>query len=106
MINSNGPQYNVPVQLTIQKITSKNQVFVKQTTIYNYFDFKSQKPDIFDFGLEACFEDVESKHLMVVFKNVGHDLIPDKHEFKYQVLKTIANLTYVLPTRIDQVQVI
>ena len=73
-------------------------------TSYNYFDFKSEKPDLFDFNIEQCFGGIGSKHLVMTFKDVDFHLVNDKHEFKYQVLRTIANLTYVLPTRVADVQ--
>lgn len=101
-INSGPPQYNIPIELTIREtFISHSRLIV--TTVYNYFDFKTEKPDIFDFGLEACFNDIKSRHLEVTFENIDGNSISNKHEFRYQILNTIASLTYILPTRIDQV---
>jgi len=105
-INSGEPSYNIPIQLNIQKITYVTDKFSYTTKIvYNYFDFKNERPDIFEFGLETCFVNSDVKHMMLTFKNINHDLIEDLHEFRYQFLNTISKLTYILPTRIDQVQV-
>jgi len=105
-INSGEPSYNIPIQLKIQKIVYLPGGFSYTVpTVYNYFDFKNEKPDIFEFGLESCFSDTEVKHMMLTFKDINQDLIEDLHEFRYQFLSTVSNLTYILPTRIDQVQV-
>lgn len=103
-INSGDSQYNIPIQLTVTKFIKLGPFFVSIPTVYNYFDFKSEKPNIFDFDIEECFDAIGSKHLVMTFENVDFHSVTDKHEFKYQVLRTVANLTYVLPTRIADLQ--
>ena len=102
--NSGENQYNIPIQLTITKFIMFGNFFVSTTTVYNYFDFRNEKPDIFEFGLEKCFDGIGINHLMMTFPNVRPEMITDRHEFKYQVSRKVSDLTYLLPTRVDQVQ--
>ena len=78
---------------------------ITTTQTYNYFDFKLEKPDIFSFGLERCYSGAGSKHLKFTINDVTHDSISDMHEFKHKILEKISEVTYLLPTRIDAVEV-
>lgn len=102
--NSGEDQYNIPVQLTITKFIMFGNFFVSTTTVYNYFDFRNEKPDIFEFGVEKCFDGIDVNHLMMTFPLVIPEMITDRHEFKYQFSKKVSDLTYLIPTRVDQVQ--
>ena len=38
---------------------------VSTTVVYEYFDFNQDKPDIFSYNLDLCYNDIHSKNLML-----------------------------------------
>lgn len=103
--NSGKNETNVPVQLVVTQYFEFGTIYITTTQTYNYFDFKLEKPDIFSFGLERCYNGAGSKHLKFTINDVSHDSISDMHEFKHKILEQISKVSYLLPTRIDAVEV-
>lgn len=98
-------EYSIPVKLII---TNYNIIpsgyYISDTIVFEFFDFVQEKPDIFAYDLELCYNDLHTKNLMFKIDQPYTKLTSNKRAMQYAVLNAISKSVYLLPTRIANIQ--
>jgi len=94
MENADGTlEKMTPVRFDINSLTTK--------FTYNIFDFKTEKPDIFDYDIGQCYIFRDRRYFQFLLPGEFKDIVAvNMKEFKYSVLVSILGYTVISPLRV------
>jgi len=98
MENSDGTlERMVPVRFDVNSLTTK--------FTYNIYDFKTEKPDIFDYDVGQCYIFSNRRFFQFALPGSFRDIVAvNMKEFKYSILVSLLGTTVLSPLRITNLR--